>query len=189
MLLVPLGHESLPAVQVLPFQISANETRPPLSPVVPVPTATQVLADGHDTPVRSASSLALAGTETDILAQVLPFHESASAKPPVLVPELPTVMQRAADVHDTLLSWLMTLPLGTGGLDRVHLPPFQDSASAALPDAVKELPTATQLLAAAQDTPRSWPPLLPLGVAGALAVQVLPFQVSTSGTPLPPALR
>ena len=133
--------------------------------------------------------VALAGTVTGILVQPPPFHASASAKPAVLVLELPTAMQCAADVQDTVLSSPTTLPFGSGGLDRVHLLPFQDSASAAPPEVVKSPPTATQLLAAAQDTPRSWPPLLPLGVAGAVGVQVLPFQISASGSPVPPALR
>ena len=132
---------------------------------MPVPTATQFLADGHDTPVRSASSLPLAGAGTDILAQLLPFHESASAKLAVLVPALPTAMQYAADGQDTLLSSPTTLPFGSGGLDRVHLLPFQDSASAAPPDGEVAADRDAALRGGAGHA-GSWPPRCPWASPG-----------------------
>ena len=151
---------------------------------MPLPTATQLSGDVHDTPSSAASALSDTGGRTGILVQVLPFHESARTELPAFAATSPTATQYAAVGQDTLPRLPTTLSAGTGGLAVVHLLPFHDSASGAEPVPVKYWPTATQLFAVAHDTPSRMTPVEPAGAGSLLGRHALPFQVSASGIPV-----
>ena len=175
----------LTPVHLEPFHRSANPVRPgPPDPGVPLPTATQLPGDVHDTPSSAAPALPGAGGRTGILLQVLPFHESARTELPEFAAAWPTATQYAAVGQDTLPRLPTTLPAGSGGSAVVHLFPFHASASGAAPVPVKYWPTATQRFAVAHDTPSRMTPVEPAGAGSLLGRHALPFQVSASGIPV-----
>ncbi|MFL5859705.1 MAG: hypothetical protein ACJ780_02855 [Solirubrobacteraceae bacterium] len=63
-------------------------------------------------------------------------------------------MQDVVDTHDTPFKELLVEPLAGGGLWTVQVEPFQTSASGTWPmGSVGALPTATQAVADAHETP------------------------------------
>jgi hypothetical protein len=89
-------------------------------------------------------------------------------------------MHALAEVHDTLVSLLLTVPGGVviGWMDQAV--PFHASASAASSD-----PTAVHALAEVQDTPFSPAPVLVRGAGTRCTDHLVPFHRSAAGTPRP----
>jgi hypothetical protein len=72
------------------------------------------------------------GVGTTTVAQLLPFHRSASARVGLtagLVAKLPTAVQALAELHDTPDSMLLVAPDGFGVDWTAHLVPLQRSAN------------------------------------------------------------
>ena len=137
--------------------------------VVRLPTASQVVAETHDT----ALSVAPARFGPLCSVQLVPFQASARVVPPgwpsVDVPEDPTASQADAEAHDTLFS----PPIATVGVFwMVQVLPSQPSA--------RPEPTASHVVGEGQETLVRAPPVGRLGVVWML--QVLPSHRSASGT-------
>src|SRR5690349_22598633 len=84
---------------------------------------------GQDT---ASSSLASdpAGPETGWMAQLVPFHRSASGVvAPVLPDSAPTAVQARAEAHETAKNPAWGKPAGAGTDWRAQLVPFHSSAS------------------------------------------------------------
>ena len=120
------------------------------------PTAVQDLGDGHDTPT-SRLRVAPAGLGVRWIAQLLPFHRSASvASTPARFVNDPTAVQDLGDVHDTPSRLLLVAPAGFGVRWIDQLVPFHRSASvAAAPVRLVKNPTAVQELRDTHATPSS----------------------------------
>jgi len=120
------------------------------------PTATQALAETHDTPFRLASLPP--GLGGIITAQVFPFHASVKGTPvgAAAYSYEPTAMQALAALHDTANRLLFVAPLGCGVVLTAQALPFQLSASGKpvkLGEPVETVPTATHEFAELHDTP------------------------------------
>src|SRR5580704_17332187 len=105
--------------------------------------------------------VAWAGTGTGLIVHTVPFHTSdsgakgwvAAPRRPWKLPLIPTATQAPPDVQDTPFRKLSLGPRGLGIFSMRHALPFHDSASVSSgPVLLMKLPTATQALAAAQDT-------------------------------------
>lgn len=117
--------------QLLPFQRSASVTSPPLLP--DAPTAVQAVADVQLTPSSLAPVAPVGRGGVGWIFQLVPFHRSASGRPP----ELPTAVHEVADVHDTLKSRRKSSGLAGLGVGWIfQLVPFHRSASALDPEEV-----------------------------------------------------
>jgi hypothetical protein len=78
------------------------------------PTATQAFADGQDT-LENEADLPLVGLGVGWIAQLVPFHRSASVAPrPRCGLEPPTAMQTRCDGQDTLARNVDLAPTGLG---------------------------------------------------------------------------
>src|SRR5689334_18072288 len=124
----PAGPGTDWTLHFVPFQPSASGTgfRAPLSAL---PPAVQAAAVGQDT---ASSSLASdpAGPETGWMAQLVPFHRSASGVvAPVLPDSAPTAVQARAEAHETAKNPAWGKPAGAGTDWRAQLVPFHSSAS------------------------------------------------------------
>src|SRR5262245_44838760 len=137
------------------------------------PTAVQAEVSVHETP-RSPLTWACGGLAAGWAVQAVPFHVSARVRrPPLFAKEKPTAVQSPDAGHETPLSCDSKVPVGAGRRRIVQA----DPSHVPTPGLVPESPTATQALAAVQDTENSR--------TGNLAVlcwlQVLPFHPSASG--------
>jgi hypothetical protein len=133
---------------VVPLKCSTSVLLAP--DVVYEPTASQLVADTHDTPPSRVDS-GLATFNVALIDHADPFHFSANVltTPPTLY--CPTATHIDAATHDTE-NKLIAVPAGFG-LDLIdHAVPFQCSIRVfMLPDVV-ELPTPTQNVADEHDT-------------------------------------
>jgi hypothetical protein len=158
--------------QLLPFHTSARVAK--LGLVNELPTASQELADVHETPASwlLAAPLTLA---VDWMDQLLPFHTSASVVVVEPVVDSPTASQALADVQETPLSELLVAPLGLGVDWMDQLLPFHTSASVCVVELGVAWPTASQKLADVHEMVLSRPPP---GSGMVTTVQVLPLRTS-----------
>src|SRR5579884_3598830 len=140
-------------VQVVPFHRSATVPTVLLNELsTAAPTATQTVADVHDTPVRKLFG-APAGAGMGWTVQLFPSHRSAMTAPALLVP---TDVHADGDVHETAFrSPPALVEVGVGWM--FQLVPFQRSVSVptGLPELPKPPPTATQFERAVHETPLS----------------------------------
>jgi hypothetical protein len=107
--------------QVVPFQNSASVTMLPV--IVADPTPVQAVGETHETPARELN-VAPVGPGSDCMAQVVPFHTSASG---LGVPRVPTAVQALEEAHETASRLLLTTPVGLGADCDAHVDPFQAS--------------------------------------------------------------
>ena len=172
------------AFHAVPFHTSVNAK--PFKVVAEAsmlaPTAAQLVAETHDTSVRTGS-LAPAGSGTFCRVRVLPFQRARITPMFAVAAEMvsPATTQRVSDRQETLVACTSMVPGGLGGVWRVHFAPFHVSTSArsVLPNSV---PTATQLLTATQDTALSVASVVPFGSGGAgTGRSEVPFQVRANG--------
>jgi len=92
-------------VQVDPFHDSTNVWNVPDASVPP--TASQKAEPMHETPFRRARSAPVSvGFGLGMMVHVAPFHSSVSVLVVVPAVEVPTAMQKVAEVHDTPFSTL-----------------------------------------------------------------------------------
>lgn len=124
---------------MLPFQRSTNDTRlhgvtKSLSQPAPkskYPTATQAVADMHDT-LLSEVSTELATVGVRWIDHFKPFQRSTTDEVAPRVEgalESPTATHAVADAHQTPLSWVASLARGARWID--HLMPAQRSTNGA----------------------------------------------------------
>jgi len=123
-----------------------------------VPTAVQVSVAGHAT----ADSLLdgdPAGMGVGWIAQLLPFHRSASVScAPDPTANCPTAVHAELDEQDTPLRALAAAPAGFGVDWTAQMPPLRRSASVTpSPDSLTCRPTAMHVEVVGQDTALSAP--------------------------------
>lgn len=134
-------------------------------------------------PIQAGCSVSVGASWT---LQLVPFQRSASACPVLLV--YPKASHTVADEQETLESLPDPASAGRGGSWTVQLVPFQLSASGtALPALLVNVPVAMHTVEDAQDTLASDEPLALVGAGGSCTLQLVPFQLSTSGTVTPEA--
>jgi hypothetical protein len=165
---VPFPMSGLPAVQLVPFQPSANGA----SEAYRDPTATHAVVEGHET-LFSMNGLVI-GLGGACSVQLLPSQCS-------IAPKESTASHQTPDAHETATSGgSVSVTAGVGWIaQRV---PFQDSARITpLPEVAYE-PTATQSVGDghATEVNRTLPPG---GGTTVSAVQSTPFQNSATGSP------
>jgi hypothetical protein len=165
-------------VQLVPFQTSAS-----VSPAPVPPTASQAVANVHDTPLSAAPTLPT-GFAVLWIVQPLPFQTSANVRPAAS----PTASQAVADVHDTPLNPLSATPGGFGTLWIVQLLPFHVSAKLSWCLALTYDPTAVQAVVDGHETPFSWLALAPAGLGVSWTDQLAPSQRSARLTCVPALL-
>ena len=148
-----------------------------------LPTASQKLADTHDTPVRLMDPAT--GVAVLWIFHTDPFHFSARAT--LLSPELsvwePTVSQNRGveGTHETEVRALLTAPGIAAARCSDHELPFHASArvTSGVSDVFTEKsPPASHVVALVQDTPARLANAVPAGFGGACEDQELPFQVA-----------
>src|SRR5579859_2020154 len=141
----------------------------------------QAFRELHDKLVRSVSCEP-DGCSALCSAQVLPFQNSASA---LVVDVLwkATASHAFAEAHDTPLSPLCPPPPGTAPAWGFQPLPFQLSLIGTTCPRCRSSPTATQALAATQETPARKASLSPFGSGVVCTVQPLPFQCSAKARP------
>ena len=122
----PAGGRAALSRQVRPFQESMRTELPAV--VADLPTATQYVADGQDTALRSPSTLS-AGAGGVAVVHLPPFHDSATAAAPPPLKYSPTATQRLTDAQETPFKMTPVPPAGVGSVLGVHVRPFQVSAS------------------------------------------------------------
>jgi hypothetical protein len=122
------------------------------------PTAVHAAADAHETDL-SAPTCAPGNDPSESTAQLLPFHSSASAGPPL---RSPTAMHIPGSGQETPISLAC---MSWGGSRRLQLRPFHCSASAVwlLLPGPPTLPTAMHQAGPAHDTADIAAPLPGLG--------------------------
>src|SRR6516164_5668612 len=160
-------------VQLLPFHTSARAGK--LLPVRDSPTASHTVADVQETPL-SLLMIAPPTSWVFLIAQLLPFHSSASVSmlPPLMVAS-PTASQRDAETHETSLSWLEVTPAGFGVDWTLQELPFHSSASVSVVPPLSNCPTASQ----DDDDVHQMPGSCPAPGSGMpTIVQVLPLRLS-----------
>src|ERR1700677_2753554 len=114
------------------------------------PTATHVVAVGHETP---SSPELPSGAGRVCTVHFVPFQRSAAGVPPSAPYSDPTAVHAVAELQDTssrLTVW------ASATLAAVLLVPFQSSAKLSLPSPPvppRPTPTAMQVVAVAQDKP------------------------------------
>jgi hypothetical protein len=170
--------------QALPFQTSANGTKP--VPPFELPTASQAVEDVHDTPFRKLLAAPLGfGVVSSVHA--LPFQPSAIVVVPPASESYPTAVQTVGDGHDTELSELLVLPAGFGLDCTAHAAPFHISTNVnvVVPVESKYDPTAVQADDDVHETPLRPAPLAPPGNGTVWRLHVVPFQASANGLLLP----
>lgn len=164
-----------------PSQRSANVANWPFGPG-PYPTATQAVADAHDTALRPLGPSSGVGWSDHLD----PFHRATvvptpkkETSPSVKGPP-PTAVHAFSDVHDTPLAFM---PSGVGCLD--HFEPFQRSTNASCwPALLLNDPTAMQNLSEVHDTLTSSLNVEPAGEGVCWIDHFEPFQPSANGTVL-----
>ena len=133
----------------------------------------------QDTRPRSAAVLPC-GEAIVCSAQLVPFQRSARP--------VPVAVHAAAAVQDTPSSWLTVLAV-LGVLWMAQPDPFQTSARVAESGPVNESPTASQAVAAGQETPPSALFAAPLTFGVDWMVQEPPFQASARVLVAPPLVN
>jgi hypothetical protein len=151
-----------------------------------VPTAVQLEADGHET-AENPLWMVPPGAGTDCSDHAAPFQDSASPpKRPGPVEELPTASQLLAATQVTEVRLAATTPAGVAGVWFVQAVPFHVSAiRICVFEALAAQPTASQLMAVAQETEFSRGEVVAAGAEMACTVQAEPFQDSDASTRLP----
>src|SRR5580658_1902058 len=159
----PIGY----IVHFAPAQYSVNGPRPKTPPL---PTAMQSLTVRQATLLKAPPTgpLKPMGGSTGSTCQDVPFHRSADGSSDTL----PATRQLPASGQDTPVMLSIAVALGSS----VQAVPFQDSASGAR--SASSWPTATQLVALAQDTAEKALDAVPGGAAVASSLQVAPFHSS-----------
>ncbi len=123
------------------------------------------------------------------MAQLVPFHRSASVLMPLGGNELPAAVQAVADVHDTPLRLLPWAPLGLGVAWMAQLVPFHRSASVRpVPPLLLYPPTAVHAAADVHDTPLRALPWAPAGLGVDWMDQLEPFHRSARARAAPALL-
>src|SRR5438094_362419 len=118
----------------------------------------------------------------------VPFHLSASVCPPVneLTLDFPTAEQALLDEQETPDNRLICTPVGFGLVWTAHVLPFHRSASVRVePEPSSYWPTAVQAVAVGHETPERTELVAPLGCGAVSRLQLVPFQLSASGTVTP----
>jgi hypothetical protein len=123
----------------------------------------QAFAVRHDTET-SELLVAPAGFGVLCMVQLVPFQLSASVRVTAAVEYSPTAVQALAVRHETPTSRLAVAPLGSLMLWTVQVEPLRPSASGCCPLASVKLPTATQMVALAQETPPRSASVVPEGL-------------------------
>jgi hypothetical protein len=123
------------------------------------PTASQFVADTHDTALKRVA-VALATFALALIDHAVPFQCSVKVLVTKLLEYDPTATQLVADAHDTPTR-VMPLPTGLGDDLIDHPSPFQCSINVLVAFDVVELPTATHIAGPAHDTPLNWLVLAP----------------------------
>ena len=183
----PLSLGIVVIVQVLPLQRSAITRESDSRVGVTSPTATQLVAELHETPFSTVAEppVRLGACCTD---QVLTFQCSASTMKEVVgEPEEPTAVQFVAEAQETAFSQASSALAGTAAAWIAQVLPFHCSVNATgSPELLLPCPTAMQLVAEGHETADK-SELAGLGVSW--AAQVLPFHCSaTARSPLLPPL-
>src|SRR5215472_3549224 len=112
----------------VPFQPSASGTGC-WALLVSSPPAVQAAAVGQDTANSSLASDP-AGPETGWIAQLVPFHRSASGVVAPVLPDLaPTAVQARAEAHETAKNPARGKPAGAGTGRMALFVPFHRSTS------------------------------------------------------------
>src|SRR5262249_31904481 len=148
------------ALQDVPFQTSASGISP--EPLSETPTASQNVADVHDT-ANSAADVEPAGLGTDWIFHEVPFQTSARMIPLWPFWEPPTASQNRATGHETPsrageTAGVVSLA-GLGVACFCHAVPFQASASVSvMPEVLRNEPTAVHEVADRQDIDLISPP-------------------------------
>jgi hypothetical protein len=137
----------------VPFQRSINVFV--VAPTVALPTATQLVAVVHDTPLTATAAAPL-GVGLATIDQVVPFQRSMSTCGAELFADLPTAMQLDTVEHEMPARFAETAPAGIGMLTIDQLVPFHRSTSGRCAQHVAGAePTAKQLVVLAQETAES----------------------------------
>jgi len=126
--IAPAGLGTVWTLHLVPFQPAASGTGF-WAALISLPPAVQAVAVGHDT---ASSSLASdpAEPETGWMAQLVPFHRSASGVvSPVLLDSAPTAVQARAEAHETAKNPAAGKPAGPGTDWMVQLAPFHRSTN------------------------------------------------------------
>ena len=145
------------------------------------PTAVQEVVEGHEAPLKYATTTA--GFGVGWIVQTRPSQPSARSWPP----PLPTATHIVAVGQDTPFRELAP---ELGVVWRPHVTPFHCSArvTGAFGAMVAE-PTAMQLALVGHETPLNCAALAPAGSTGARAFQALPFHDSAAVIAAPDAVE
>ena len=172
----PVGLGLMTRAQVVPFQRSTNDLTT-VELLTKEPTAKQLVAVGHETPLKLVVPEGLGLATID---QVVLFHCSASDFWVVPLEEEPTAKQLVVVGHDTPFKTVEVDParLGLATIDHVVLIHCSTNDFWVVP--LEEEPTAKQLVVVGHDTPFKTVEADPAGLGLATIDQVVPFQCSAS---------
>ena len=121
----------------VPFQCSAS-VWPSL---LLLPTPVQLVALGHETPLRIVAVEPL-GFGLATIVQLVPSQCSAKVCGASFVPPLPTALQLVSLAHDTPFRLGTVEPSGLGLVSIDHPVPLQCSTKVCRPELVEKFPTA-----------------------------------------------
>jgi hypothetical protein len=140
------------------------------------PPATQLVADAHDTPRRLLSRVPGFGLAR--IDHTLPFQPSTTVRVVGPFTEKPTAMHRADVVHDTLRRYAARTAAGFGLATTDQSIPRHVSIKVRRNESPDQ-PTATHVVAPAQDTPMRTE-LVGSGLGAVVTDQLVPSHFSTS---------
>jgi hypothetical protein len=146
--LVALVHETLFSA---PGALATTAQLEPLNCSTDVPTARQLVALVHDTPLKELR-VAPIGSALATTDQLEPFHSSTNVVTTPLTSRLPTAKQLVAVPHDTPYKSALLAPIGFGLATTDQLEPSHCSINVD-PLTTWFAPTAKQFVALVHDTP------------------------------------